>query len=163
MTGRSFGPGGISAYDRSAELAALGPLIDIVIRPPALPFRQPQPHARQFIRARGLIDTGATDVCIDISMAAELGLTPTGREQVGVAGGASMMAEVFAGCLEVPELGFSEVVPLYALKTRRPTHDVLLGRSFLRNFIVTFDGPQGVFHFYKPTPYGFAGPDEHDE
>lgn len=158
--GHSFGPGGISAYDRSAELAALGPIIDIVIRSPQLPAQADrQPHQREATPARGLIDTGATDVCIDVTLAAELGLIWTGREQVGVAGGASIMADVFAGILEVPELGFSEMVPLYALKTRRPTHDVLLGRSFLRNFIVTFDGPQGVFHFYKPTIFEYP---EHD-
>jgi predicted aspartyl protease len=164
VAGYSYGPTGASASDRSGELAAVGPVVEIVIRAPGPPLRSPDwkpGFNRESVPARGLIDTGASDVCIDARMAVELGLTETGQEPVGVAGGVSVFSTVYAGILEVPELGFSELMPLYSLKMRHPTHDVLLGRSFLRNFIVTFDGPEGIFHFYRPR-----GPDyviEHDE
>jgi predicted aspartyl protease len=163
VAGYSSGPWARTAYDRSTELAAVGPILDIVIRAPTLPTSiskaERSPHQRDAISAKGLIDTGATHVCIDIRMAVELGLVPTGTESVGVAGGGSIMSDVYAGILEVPQLGFSEMVPLYTLRMRHASHDVLLGRSFLQNFIVTFDGPQGVFHFYTPKLYEYP---EHD-
>ena len=93
-------------------------------------------------------------------MAIELGLAAVNQERVGVAGGVSVLSTVYAGIVEVPELGFSEMMPVYTLKMRHPTHDVLLGRSFLQNFIVTFDGPQGIFHFFRPPDYE---PPVHDE
>lgn len=34
---------------------------------------------------------------------------------------------------------------------------MLLGRSFLSNYIVTFDGPNGTFHFFDPR-IGLSGP-----
>lgn len=101
------------------------------------------------VRAGGLIDTEASDVCIDYRMAEELGLKRVDQRMVGIVG-ASVQATVYMGVVEIPELSFSEVMPLYALKVSRPTHDVLLGRSFLQNFIVTFDGPTGLFHFSRP-------------
>ena len=72
------------------------------------------------------------------------------EQNVGVVG-ATALATVHTGIVEIPELGFSQVMPLFALKVRRPTHDVLLGRSLLQNFIVTFDGPTGLFHFSTPV------------
>lgn len=163
MAGYTTGPGAPTAYDRSVELAAVGPILDIVIRSPRLtrPIGASDGPVvkRESITARGLIDTGATNVCIDIRMAVELGLSSTGKESVGVAGGGSLMSDVYAGILEVPQLNFSEMVPFYTLRMRHPTHDVLLGRSFLQNFIVTFDGPQGIFHFYSPRHYEYP---EHD-
>lgn len=94
----------------------------------------------------GLIDTGASDVCIDYRVALELGLREINQATVGVVGG-STLAKIYMGRLIVPDVGFDRVCPLYALKVRQPTHDVLLGRSFLENYIVTFDGPAGTFTF----------------
>lgn len=159
MSGFSAGPVGPSAYDRSHELAAVGPILDVVIRAPRLggAALEPAPGlvARDALAARGLIDTGATDVCISVRMAVELGLERTGQENVGVAGGGMVVSEIYAGILEVPQLQFSEIVPLYTLRMRHASHEVLLGRSFLRNFIVTFDGPEGMFHFYRPQHYEY--------
>lgn len=61
------------------------------------------------------------------------------------------MASVRMGRLEVPQLGFSEIMPLYAFRMRHPTHEAILGRSFLQNYIVTFHGPQGVMTFANPS------------
>ena len=101
------------------------------------------------VEVGGLVDTGASDVCIDYRLAEELGLRQVDQQTVGVVG-ASALATVHTGIIEIPELGFSQVMPLFALKVRRPSHDVLLGRSLLQNFIVTFDGPSGLFHFSTP-------------
>ena len=44
---------------------------------------------------------------------------------------------------------------------KQQEHNVLLGRSFLRHFLVTFNGPEGMFHFWDaalepPADDGFA-------
>lgn len=98
------------------------------------------------VETNGLIDTGASDVCIDYRIALELGLREIDQATVGVVGG-STLAKIYLGRLTVPDVGFDRVCPLYALRVRHPTHDVLLGRSFLENYIVTFDGPAGTFTF----------------
>ena len=54
------------------------------------------------------------------------------------------------GVLAVENLGHSEFVELYALKLARPTHQVLLGRTFLQPFSVTLDGPVGRFSIARP-------------
>ena len=42
-------------------------------------------------------------------------------------------------------------MPLYALKVGRASYNVILGRSFLADYIVTFDGPNRFFHFALPA------------
>ncbi len=135
----------------------MGHIIDVIIRSAESPAHLRLP---QLVRAGGLIDTGASDVCIDYRIAEALDLRRVDQQLVGVVG-ASVVASIHIGIVEIPELGFSEVMPLFALKVRRPTHDVLLGRSLLQNFIVTFDGPSGLFHFARPN-FGYDLP-EFDE
>ncbi len=51
-------------------------------------------------------------------------------------------------------------MPLYAVPMKQASHSVILGRSFLKNFIVTYDGPRGVFHFFTPQPDSGYGDDD---
>jgi len=146
LTVKSFGPASPTNGARRAEATGLGHIISVIIKPAGA--AKPSATAT-LIRAGGLIDTGASDVCIDYRVAVALGLDEIDQQTVGVVG-ASVPATVYMGILEIPELGFSEIMPLFALKVRRPTHDVLLGRSLLEHFIVTFDGPSGLFHFSRP-------------
>ncbi len=128
------------------ELAAVGPIIDVVIRGYA-------PNAPA-VAARGLIDTGASVVCIDRRIALRLGLTPINQMPVAVAGGTMIDSTIYMGRLDVPVLSYSETVPLYSAPMMQAHHDVLLGRSFLRRFIVTFNGPEDMFHFALPQQIG---------
>jgi hypothetical protein len=82
-------------------------------------------------------------------MAQTLGLRQIDQQMVGVVG-ATVPAAIYMGVLEVPALNFRQMTRLFALKVKRPTHEVILGRSFLANFIVTFDGPRGIFFFAEP-------------
>jgi hypothetical protein len=40
----------------------------------------------------------------------------------------------------------------------RPSSRVLLGRSFLKRYLVTYNGPEGLFHYYDPisTSLGYV-------
>jgi len=138
----TFGPATPDERTRRRETAIFGHLLPVTLGD--VPVGASSPAPARTLATRGLIDTGASDVCIDYRLAMELGLKVINQTTVGVVGGIAM-ANVYLGRLSLPEIGFDEVMPLYALKVRQPTHAVLLGRSFLQNYIVTFDGPAGHF------------------
>lgn len=142
MSSVSFGPAGTDAASRSEEVRLLGHLM--AVEPASGP-------AGIGLRRQAMIDTGASDICIDYRLAERLNLTPVDQRSVGVVGGANVQATVYKGVLRVPELNYEAYIPLFGMRLRRPTYDVLIGRSFLQQFIVTLDGPEGVFHFQKPA------------
>lgn len=140
----TFGPAG---PNRSTELAVLGPVIDIEICGANT--------VGAGIMARGLIDTGASGICLDEKIATRLGLIKIDEKELRVVGGGAFMSAVYMGLIRVPLLEFSEIMPVCAVPMRNDSHEVLLGRSFLKNFIVTFNGPEGMFHFsHPPRPPG---------
>lgn len=140
----TFGPATANENERRRQTAIFGHFLDVRIDG----YGAAGPTATEIgpIDVPGLLDTGASDVCIDYRIAIALGLTLINQTNVGVVGG-STLASIYLGRLIVPSVGFDRVMPLYALKVRQPTHQVLLGRSFLQNYIVTFDGPAGMLHF----------------
>lgn len=102
------------------------------------------------IRARGLIDTGADFVLFSPSIARSLQLRHINTDIIGGIGGGEVDAKVYSGLVEIPELGFRKVMPLYGVAWDPTSHTVLLGRSFLKHFVFRYDGPSELFHFSKP-------------
>ena len=89
-----------------------------------------------------LVDTGATLSCIDSALAAMLHLPIVDRELVsGVHG--SDEVNVHLGQIYVPSLDFVILGRFHAVhlaKGNQP-HRAILGRTFLRNFKMVYDGP----------------------
>jgi len=139
-------------------MAIFGHILDVGIERVGPPQR---PDAELNLETKGLIDTGASDVCIDYRLAERLGLKIIHQTTVGVVG-SKVPAAIYMGRLVIPSVGFDRVMPLYALKVRHPTHEVLLGRSFLQNYVVTFNGPAGMFHFSGPDDQNLHGAIEDD-
>ncbi len=150
MTRRLFGPSAPGAKERSFEVKVFGHNLEVLVKP-LLPVGAPKDSERNVVLANGLVDTGATDVCIDYRLADILGLPEIDVKDVGIPG-SSVKASVRMGVLDVPALSFSEPMPLYAFKMRHSTHEIILGRSFLCKYIVTFHGPQGIMTFTDPAP-----------
>lgn len=67
--------------------------------------------------------------------------------------GGSIDASIYLAELEVPQLDYRELIEVVAPKVGHTSYSVLLGRSFLSQFIVTFDGPEGHFTFNRPNPF----------
>lgn len=155
----SFGPAAANENERRREAAILGHFLTVFID--GFGPTQPGRTVDGPIEARGLIDTGASDICIDYRLALELGLRAVDQVNVGVVGG-SAMATVYLGRVVIPEIDFDQVMPVYAMKVRHATHEVLVGRSLLQNYIVTFDGPAGTFHFAKRQNEHLLGAIEDD-
>lgn len=139
-----FGPVAADATERRELLRANGPRIDVIIRNPLR--HELVVNTAAFLEREALIDTGASVVCIDKSIAEELALEQTDKRSVHAVGG-MVETSVFAGLLEVPELDYKRVIEMFAPRHASASHAVLLGRSFLQDFIVTFNGPDGTFQF----------------
>ena len=154
---RVFGPDAHDGLGRKIELELGGHLIDVIVR--REDGAGPVPGLPSFYETGALIDTGATDVCIDLSIARDLRLRTVDQRTVGTAGG-PILASVHVGVLEVPALGFRKLMPLYAFRVRRTNFSILLGRSFLADYIVTFDGPRGCCLFVRPEEAYQLPPDD---
>jgi hypothetical protein len=153
---QTFGPAAPDAEGRKVQLTLGGHLIEVIVhRPDGEPA---EPTDLQFWETGALIDTGASHVCIDFRIALDLKLRQIDQGMVGTMGG-SVPASIHLGVLEVPALRFKRLMPLYAFRVRRVNFSVLLGRSFLADYIVTFNGPEGYCHFADPG-LGLAPPYE---
>ena len=108
----------------------------------------------------GVIDTGASHVLIDRKTAKTLGLRAHNKGTAELASGDNIPATIYHGIIEAPDLGVALVTELYAFEENISSPRVLIGRSFLRNFLVTFDGPSGIVTFAKPTGYSAAPVDD---
>jgi hypothetical protein len=62
----------------------------------------------------------------------------------------------------IPALGVDDYVQVCAIEMEYPSMRVLLGRAFLRNYIVNYDGPRERFEFHE-TDRGEEFYVDHDE
>jgi predicted aspartyl protease len=100
---------------------------------------QPQ---QQLIEA--LIDTGATESCIDEDLAQQLQL-PLVDHQEGSGIGGKEKFNVYLGHIRIASLGFIQYGRFMGVKLKagNQPHQALLGRSFLQGMILVYDGPTG--------------------
>lgn len=95
-------------------------------------------------RLAALVDTGASNSCIDAELAARLRLPIVNQETIGGVGGA-MAANVYWAQIHIPELNTSITGPFAGvyLSAGRQPHQVLIGRDFLRYFTMVYAGRVG--------------------
>ena len=138
--GFKAGKGGETAADL---LAKLGPtlLVDLGLRSRAAPGERPDLPAK---RIKALIDTGAGADCIDERLADRLGLPITGKTEISGIGGRHD-AFIYTARLYVPELDRLVFQAFTGVKLEEGDqwHSVILGRTFLRPYRLTYDGGSG--------------------
>ena len=114
------------------------------------PIKTPQPG---LVGVLALVDTGAIESCIDIALATSLGLPITDRRTLAGAGGLHT-ADVYLAQVHIPALKFT----LYgaftgvALSAGGQRHRALLGRTFLQNFRMIYDGVSGTVTISNEPP-----------
>ena len=94
---------------------------------------------------RALVDTGATECCIDSLLAAQLRLPIVNRRQIaGVHG--SHLANVYLAQVNVPSLGvtMNGAFAGVDLIAGGQVHSALIGRTFLRHFKMIYEGKTGT-------------------
>ena len=91
-----------------------------------------------------LVDTGATISCIDDALATRLSLPTVDRMIMSGVGGEHEV-NVYLAQIFVPTLRFTQYGRFSgaALSAGGQPHTVLIGRSFLRHFVMIYDGLRG--------------------
>lgn len=115
-----------------------GPLIQVIVGPLKVP-KEPEDFKTKVVLA--LIDTGASCSVIDKSVAQELGLIVVDKESVSTPSGSSVH-NVYLAAIIAPQLDWSIFESLIAgnLSSGGQKSEVLLGRDFLSNTIMIYDG-----------------------
>lgn len=147
---------------RQLVLRLEGPIVDVIFRR----VGPPNPDLPGFFEkkaAKAIIDTGASDVCIDYRLAHALNLTAIDRRQMRAANGPAV-SNIYPVLLSVPELDFAERVEAWSgdLGADRGGYWALLGRSFLRSYYFGYDGPQGLFFAIHVDKLNRPPPDDED-
>lgn len=112
------------------------------------------------IASTGIIDTGADKVLIPLSFAKKLGLKPINTIMAFLASGEGRPAITYAGLLEIPAIGYSKPLEMTAMTEGFESNHVLLGKNFLREFLVTIDCANNRCWFSRPGGYGTSMVDD---
>lgn len=93
---------------------------------------------------RALIDTGASDSCIDVLLASKLNLPMVDEQDIAGSNGAHK-APLYLAQIYIPELNMTLNGRFAGLKLVEggQDHEAILGRSFLKGFKMTYDGKGG--------------------
>ncbi len=97
----------------------------------------------------GVIDTGADTVLIPRGIAKRLGLRPIRNVIAVLASGETRTAISYMGVLEIPAIGYRDEIEMTAMTDGGEASHILLGRNFLREFLVTIDCASDVVHFQR--------------
>ena len=150
----AIGPTGQAMLDGRATADVLGFELEVQLR--ALDA-EGNPGV-QAVERVGIIDTGASHIHIDRRAVKQLGLRARDRRTAEIASGEKLVATVYNGVIVVPALQVSLITEFYSFEEQQsqekvvtPPSRILIGRSFLRNFLVTFDGSSGIVTFGKPS------------
>lgn len=91
-----------------------------------------------------LVDTGASESCIDNLLAAQLNLPIVDRRPIAGSSG-SHTTNMYLAQIHVPALKFN-IYGIFAgvdLKAGGQVHSALIGRTFLQNFTMVYEGQTG--------------------
>lgn len=102
-----------------------------------------------FTDVMGVIDTGADTVLIPRGIAKRLGLRPIRHITAILASGEKRAAISYMGVLEIPAIGYRDEIEMTAMTEGGESSHILLGRNFLREFLVTIDCANDVVHYQR--------------
>ena len=133
-----------SGVDGKDLLVYFGPtlMVDIGFDPTYTPGKTPIPTMRGL---QALVDTGALESCIDSLLASQLNLPIIDRAVVaGVHG--SHEANVYMAQIHIPSLSYTIYGNFVGvdLQAGGQVHYALIGRTFLQNFTMTYEGRTGA-------------------
>ena len=119
---------------------------------------KPNPGAIPVAAVKGvgaLVDTGATESCIDSTLATTLGLPIMDRRKISGSGGEHEV-NVHLAQIYIPSLGETIYGAFAAvdLAAGGQKHQALIGRTFLQHLVMNYNGVTGkvTLTFNKPQP-----------
>ena len=101
--------------------------------------------ASQATKIPALVDTGAVLSCIDGELADRIGLPVIDTQTVAGVGGATKV-NVYLGHVHIPSLDYTQWGRFAGVRLAEggQVHQVLIGRSVLRDAILVYDGRSGA-------------------
>lgn len=98
-----------------------------------------------------LVDTGASESCIDASLAQRLALPVIDRRRVAGVGGKHDV-DVCLAQIHIPTLNFTIYGPFASvnLLAGGQRHSALIGRTFLQHFVMVYEGHTGTVTISTP-------------
>ena len=105
-----------------------------------------------------MIDTGASDCCVDIDLAEQLQLKKVDRDAVTGVTGERLIVDVYSARIRIEALDITllDPCPGYPLRKMGSPFRIILGRSFLYRVTMSYDGSSGRVQI-APTPPGSGG------
>lgn len=92
-----------------------------------------------------LVDTGATESCIDAFLASKLKLPIVDKRDISGVGGKHIV-NMYLAQIHIPSLKYT-IYGAFAgvnLKEGGQIHNALIGRTFLQNFVMEYNGKTGI-------------------
>lgn len=131
-------------------LIAYGPTLEVAV---GQPQSKDGSLPKEMIPVHGLVDTGAIESCIDDGLARSLGLPQVDVRKISGASGESEH-DVYLATVNIPDLKFSQYGAFTGVKLEDggQQHRVLLGRTFLENTIMIYDGLRAQVTFASALP-----------
>lgn len=144
-------PGGASGRE---QLVSWGPTLNVDIgfdpnyQPGGFPLQVPVPG---ITGVKALVDTGASESCIDVVVAGQLNLPIVNKRQISGVGG-SHSVNIYLAQVHVPSLAFTIYGPFagVSLAAGGQVHRALIGRTFLQNFTMVYEGLTGTVKLSRP-------------
>lgn len=135
---------------RITDLKAEGPTIEVTIWPPAQVIMQHgEPDQIPSRVCIGLIDTGASNSCIDINIATELNLISRDYVPVLTPSGLSNHYTYDVGIMLPEQFGYKMYfVEVTGAELARQPYDVLIGRDLLEHCTFIFNGWDNSFQLH---------------
>lgn len=132
------------------SLLQTGPTIQAIVTP--FPFQTEGDSPSIPSVCPALIDTGASESCIDIDLAVSLGLPQIDVILISGAGGPKPHP-VYMCAIAIPVLGLTQYGRFAGvhLQAGGQAHKVLLGRTFLSGIIMIYDGIRGQVTLAAPV------------
>ena len=131
-------------------LVSLGPtlLVDVGLKSRSSAGERPDLSEK---KVRALIDTGAGGDCIDDDLARALGLRVTDEGEISGVGGRNH-AYIYTARVYVPGLDRLLFQPFTGVRLRAGDqwHKLILGRTFLRQHRLVYDGGSGQVEIQSP-------------
>ena len=106
------------------------------------------PTEDAFLDEHGLVDTGASMTCIDVSIAKKLNLIPHDRILVSTPNGEAMQF-LYDVSMQFPVTGKDAFWELQVLGANlgKNSHKILIGRDFLKKGILIYNGLHNKWEF----------------
>ena len=135
---------------RISNLREEGPTIDVIIYPPTQIINLTDKN--EIIPNKictGLIDTGASNSCIDIKIAAELNLISRDFIPILTPSGMSNHFTYDVGVMMLSQLGYKIFfIEVTGADLERQPFDVLIGRDILEHLTLIFNGWDNSFQVH---------------